>query len=161
MATAARAQVNAAIAIRLIPKNTVSSTVKFISGILLLVLGPGAILTGMVFALSVPEAEMKFLASAGVLVGFVFTILAALLIFVGQYSDVYRNMMRAHVQSVLNNEQALPYTGASKEPKWLPGHEPRYWKRHKMALSPDVRQSFSYFMKNAPSASQGSTSATE
>lgn len=159
LAVAARTQVNAAIASRLIPKNNVSNTITYLSGIFLVILGPLAIIAGVVFAFSSPDAEMRFLAAASALLGLGFSLLAILLIFVGYNSEAYRNIMRAQVQRILNNDPPSDRAYPKGKP-WSAGQEPEFSKRHRIALSPDVRQSFSYFMKNATRSTGHNTTST-
>lgn len=159
LATAARTQVNAAVTTRLIPKNSLSSSVALVSGLLLSLLAATAIIAGIFFGLYLSDTGMRFLSLTVALSGLVIALMAALLIFIGHKSDVYRNIMRLYVRRILNGEPEPKEPYPKKNP-WTPGYEPEYLRGHRIALPPEVRQSFSYFMKNATeSVNHGDTMA--
>lgn len=151
IATAGRTYINTAIANRLVPKNNFEVVGYLIGGLLLAIMGLSAITLGLAATVGTTDPEQVFMGWVLALVGAVAMLFAGLGIFKGSRSEFYRGVMRSEVQRTLNietsdNELENPYASRFE---WLAGHEPEFIGRHKIALSADLRQSFSYFMQNA------------
>lgn len=150
LAIAARTQINASIAQRLIPKATLQSAGQLILGFVTAVLGPVIGVFGNWIVAAYDTLDMLILGWAFIILGVVtFFLLAPLLIFKGAKSDVYRNVMRAEVQRVLDNELIPAEKSLAEKYGWVAGSEFEYKTRHNITLPEDLRQSFAYFMQHA------------
>lgn len=149
LATAARVNVNAAVASRLIPKNNFINTMSLVGGLFIAILGVAGIMAGVVL-IQIPELSVSGVVNTLIIVfGVVSAFFGCTMLFMGHKSDVYRNIMRAEVLRTLQNENLPGEKSYAYNNKWIAGCSPEFKHRHKVALPADLRQAFSYFMLNA------------
>lgn len=151
VAIAARTQINAAMAARLIPRDNFRLLILaplglfvFFGSLLLLIASIG---NAIASSETIDTAWSIVIALISVLM----SCIGAVMFGVGWKSEIYQDVMRAEVQRSMemgDTPSAHSPHSYAKKYSWLPGMEPTYRRRHVIALRADIRQAFRHFIMN-------------